>query len=76
MPPEINYEKCSGCGNCVKFCAEDVFFGTKGFGQSKKEKPVVTYPDLCWHCHACVLECPVEGAIRVRTPLAMSVVYK
>lgn len=76
MPPEINYDKCIGCGKCVDVCAEDVFFGTKGFGKIKKIKAEVTYPEACFHCNLCVEECPVDGAIYLRTPLAMHVPFK
>ena len=71
MPPEINYDTCTGCGKCVEFCTEDVFFGSK-----KGEKPVVTYPEVCYHCYCCVMECPVENAIWLRIPLTMMVPYK
>jgi len=76
MPPEIIYEKCVACGNCVDICPEDVFFGTKGFGKVKGEQPVVTYPEMCWHDNMCVEACPVEGAIKLRIPLAMHLVHK
>ena len=76
MPPEINYEKCNGCGSCVDFCPVDVFFETKGFGKMKGEKPVVSHPDMCWHCNWCVDVCPVEGAVHLRTPLSMFVAHK
>jgi len=36
----------------------------------------VSYPDACWHCNWCVNGCPVEGAIRLRTPLSMFLAYK
>ena len=76
MPPEINLEKCTGCGRCVDLCPVDVFFGTESFGEKKGEKPVVSYPDICWHCNWCVNVCPVEGAVRLRTPLSMFLAYK
>lgn len=71
MPPIINIEKCSRCGQCADLCSEDVFFGSV-----KKETPFVAYPEECWHCNACVQACPVEGAIRLRIPLPMMVCYK
>jgi adenylylsulfate reductase, subunit B len=71
MPPEINYEKCIACSRCADICAEDVFFGSK-----KGQKPEVTYPEVCFHCYCCIIECPVEGAIKLRTPLSMTVSYK
>ena len=71
MPPVIEKDKCSCCGQCVDMCSEDVFFGSR-----KKEIPIVAYPQECWHCNACVLACPVEGAIRLRIPLPMMVCFK
>lgn len=71
MPPVIDKEKCTSCGKCVDMCSEDVFFGSK-----EKEPPLVTYPEECWHCNACILVCPVEGAITLRIPLPMMVCYK
>lgn len=71
MPPVLNKDICEGCGNCVDICQNDVFFGSK-----KGEVPSVTYPEECWHCNACVFECPVEGAIRLRIPLPMTILYK
>jgi len=71
MPPIINESKCIKCGVCVDICSEDVFFGSK-----KKEFPVITYPEECWHCNACVIDCPVEGAIKLRIPLPAMICYK
>ena len=71
MPPVVDPNRCKRCGLCVDVCSEDVFFGS-----AKGEIPVVTYPEECWHCNACVLDCPVEGAIRLRIPLPMMLCFK
>ena len=71
MPPVINIEKCTKCGTCVDICSEDVFFGSK-----KREFPKVTYPELCTYCNCCVDDCPVEGAINLRIPANLMIVYK
>lgn len=71
MPPVINKDKCTACGVCVNVCTMDVFFGSE-----RRMVPVVSYPEECWHCTACVLDCPVEGAIRLRIPLPLSICYK
>lgn len=71
MPPIIDPELCTRCGECWINCEGDVFYGTR-----EGEVPVVTYPEECWHEWSCVQGCPVEGAIKIRTPLTMMVVYK
>ena len=71
MPPVIDPEKCQKCGNCVRYCAEDVFFGSP-----EKDVPVVSYPEECTHCNSCVEECPAEGAISIRIPLPMMLLYR
>ena len=75
MPPVIDDDKCIACGTCADLCAEDVFFGTKGFGKVEGERPVVTHPEACYHCYLCVKECP-SGAITLRIPLTMTVPFK
>ena len=71
MPPLIDKYKCTACGICVDVCPQDVYFGSK-----EGEVPDVTYPEECWHCDACVLECPVEGAVRLRIPLPAMILYR
>ena len=65
MPPVINRQTCITCGVCADICCMDVFRKTED------EKPIVEvrYPDECWHCRACVMDCPV-GAITMRYPLS------
>ena len=70
MPPVIDYEKCNACGTCYDICPQDVYFGTE-----EGEKPVVSYPDACWHCNSCVMDC-LEEAIKLRIPLPCLVMYK
>ena len=71
MPPVINEDKCTACGLCVEFCAEDVFFGSLN-----KHVPQVTYPEFCVHFNCCAYECPEPGAITVRIPLPQMLLYK
>jgi adenylylsulfate reductase subunit B len=70
MPPIINKEKCTFCDTCVANCPMDVFHGSK-----EGEIPQVSYPEECWHCNACVLDCPA-GAVKLRMPLPMMLLYK
>ncbi len=70
MPPVIDPDLCSRCGQCVDICSEDVFFGS-----DEGEVPTVTYPLECIHFSGCVYECPDE-AITLRIPLPMLLVYR
>ena len=63
-PIRFDETKCIGCHRCAEACQVDVMIGFE-----KGKPPVVMYPGECWCCGACVMECPVEGAIRFRHPL-------
>lgn len=69
MPPIIIRERCNACGVCADFCPTDVFQMA-----NKREIPEVRYPDECWHCNSCVLECP-QSAIKLRIPLSAMMLY-
>ncbi|MFC1902736.1 ferredoxin family protein [Chloroflexota bacterium] len=71
MPPIIDANICNGCGKCVQVCPCDVFYQEK-----KKETPIIKNPYECWHYAACVMECPVTGAIELRIPLSHMILYK
>ncbi len=34
----------------------------------KEKSPEIRYPEECWHCNACVLDCKQE-AVKLRIPL-------
>ncbi|MCS7280610.1 MAG: 4Fe-4S binding protein [Desulfobacterota bacterium] len=65
MPPNIDMDRCSGCGMCDKICPLDVIHF-----DSEKNMPIVKYADECWHCGSCRLECPM-GAIKIFFPVEM-----
>lgn len=64
MPPRIDPGLCTGCGTCSAICNSDIF----DFRPGAMPCPEVRYPDECWHCNACVLDCPAH-AISLRIPL-------
>ena len=63
MPPVIDRDLCTGCGTCEDVCPGDII-------AMSGEEPAVVYPEECFHCGACLLDCP-EGAISYRFPLPM-----
>jgi len=70
MPPILEKDRCTACGHCVDICPMDVFYGS-----ADSNVPVITYPEECWHCNACVMECPAE-ALSLRIPLPATVLFK
>ena len=68
MPPVIDINKCKSCGTCATICPMDVLRFHKG------AVPEVRYPDECWHCNACVIDCAF-GAIRLRIPIPSAVLH-
>ncbi len=65
MPPVINLEMCSGCGECDNACPIDVIAMDQ-----KNNTAYVRYPDECWHCGSCRQEC-TTGSIKIVFPLRL-----
>jgi adenylylsulfate reductase subunit B len=63
MPVKINYHLCKGCKACYTECPADVI----GW-DDEKAIPYIAYPDECWHCGVCKLECPEEAMIHTLPP--------
>lgn len=54
MVPAIDKEKCSGCGECVRFC----YFNALALVNKK----VLLFPEICHSCGGCIHVCP-ENAV-------------
>ncbi len=61
--PKISYKDCIGCKKCYDTCPLDVFAW-----DDEQKLPIVAYPDECFYCGMCELEC-LELAIDVEVPL-------
>jgi NAD-dependent dihydropyrimidine dehydrogenase PreA subunit len=55
--PEVDKEKCVGCGECVEVCPVDVY-------ELQNEKSVVVAEEECLGCESCLEVCE-EDAITV-----------
>ena len=53
-PPEINKEKCIGCGQCTKVCPALVL-------QVSEKKSNVVYGEACTGCGHCWAVCPEQA---------------
>lgn len=56
---ELNSEKCTGCGMCIKVCPHEVFCLQDG-------KAEIVDKDGCMECGACAKNCGFE-AIKVKS---------
>jgi len=52
--PEVDKEKCTGCGTCVSVCPQEVF-------ELRDGKSHVVRPENCVECNSCVDNCPMEA---------------
>ena len=68
MPPKISGESCNGCNICVELCPEDVLASSAEVGGTV----VVRYPDECWHCGVCEVEC-AQNAVTFIIPESMKI---
>ena len=55
--PEVDKEKCAGCGECVEVCPVDVY-------ELQDGKSVVVNEEECLGCESCLEVCE-EDAITV-----------
>ena len=64
-PPQVNIDKCKGCGHCVKVCPALVF-------ELREKKSMVIYGERCFACGHCSAVCPEEAVIQEEVATATS----
>ncbi len=62
--PEVDEEKCNGCGKCQKVCA---FNAIAVLGES-----VLVFRELCHGCGACALFCPEDAITEVEREIGIA----
>lgn len=66
MPVVFDMNTCNGCRLCVIVCPGDVL----AMNAIDKKKPEVVYPEECFYCGACLVDCK-KDSITYRIPLPM-----
>ena len=66
--PEIDPERCTGCGRCVVACEPKVLWletdGPNGWG---RKRSVLHDENGCTVCVQCVIVCPFDAVRMVKT---------
>lgn len=62
LVPEIDLDRCTGCGRCGAVCQYHAILAFPARGEGE-QPTVLVFPELCHSCGGCALECP-EAAIR------------
>ena len=68
MPTYILEDRCTRFGMCAAVCPMQLF------KHEKNQPPQGAYPEECWHCNACVADCPSQ-AVKLRLPLNYMVLH-
>ncbi len=68
--PSLDFNKCTGCGICTRFCPEGCIelgkpegFQSKSASETKNPNPlkaIIDY-DYCKGCRICEVECPFKA---------------
>jgi len=66
--PEIDEEKCTGCGKCVEVCpVEAMGLVTAGDPKKPKRRKARVNEELCLGCGVCVRQCRTPNAAKLKS---------
>jgi formate hydrogenlyase subunit 6/NADH:ubiquinone oxidoreductase subunit I len=65
--PQIDHQKCIGCGDCVAQCPTHALAST--INADGNPKAILAYPALCIYCDLCEDICPTAA---IELPLLIS----
>ena len=71
-PLTFDPDICNGCNKCIEVCQVDVLMPNP----EKGKPPVILYPGECWYGGSCVEACPLQGAIKLNSPMMNRVHWK
>jgi len=57
--PKVDFNKCTGCGICARFCPEGIIAIDPVNGHAKPK--AVINSDYCKGCGICAAECPFKA---------------
>jgi len=61
MKPEVDKEKCIGCGTCIPYCPEAAI-EFKIYKEGQRNKVDIDY-EYCKGCGVCTEVCPVKAIL-------------
>lgn len=64
--PNINKEKCIGCGKCNKVCPMDAIKVEQSTDKNSKNKLAKLDENICLGCGVCVKNCPISAISLMR----------
>ena len=68
ISPEVDKDKCAGCGTCVKYCPEAAIELVKSDKQQETSKKVASIDyNWCKGCGVCANVCPARAIKMARS---------
>jgi MinD superfamily P-loop ATPase len=63
LVPEVDKNKCNGCGDCAKACQFHAITVVK--------QKVLVFPEICHHCGACIIFCQQKAMSEIERSIGI-----